>query len=70
MTGKARGKEEEEDVCMRVHACVRACMRACMRVLYVTTTAHKYNSVNKFTIAFLIFFNSHKVMLVYSCRKS
>ena len=56
---------------MYVRACVRACMHACMHacmyvceclcvfacdVAYVTTTSHKYHSLNNVTIGFLFFF--------------
>ena len=59
-------------VCMYVCACVRECMYVCMyvcmceclclclcvclRVMYVTTNAHKYHSLNNVTIGFLIFY--------------
>ena len=32
---------------MYVRKCMRACVRACVRVMYVTTTTHKYNSLEK-----------------------
>ena len=44
-------------------------VRACVRVMYVTTTSHKYNSLNNVTIGFSLFI-SDNVMFGYSCRKS